>query len=81
MRKGTETQRRKLSELLRELREAADLRQTDLAAKLKKPQSFVSKFESGEKTLSFLELREVCKALGVSVSEFVRRYEERVGKV
>ena len=77
MRKSSETQKRKVRELLRDLREAAGLRQVDLATRLKRPQSFVSKYESGEKTLDFLEVREVCRALGVPLADFVRRYEER----
>ena len=76
MRRSSETQKRKVRELLRDLREAAGLRQVDLAARLKRPQSFVSKYESGEKTLDFLEVREVCRALGVPLVDFVRRYEE-----
>jgi transcriptional regulator with XRE-family HTH domain len=76
MRRSSETQKRKVRELLRNLREAAGLRQVDLAARLKRPQSFVSKYESGEKTLDFLEVREVCRALGVPLTDFVRRYEE-----
>ena len=76
MRRSNETQRRKLRKLLRDLREAAELRQVDLATRLKRPQSFVSKYESGEKTLDFLEVREVCHALGVPLIDFVRRYEE-----
>ncbi len=78
MRKTSETQKRKVREILRDLREAAGLRQVDLAARLKRPQSFVSKYESGEKTLDFLEVREACKALGVPLADFVRRYEEDV---
>lgn len=75
MRRSSETQKRKLRELLRDLREAAGLRQIDLAVRLKRPQSFVSKYESGEKTLDFLEVREVCGVLGVPLADFVRRYE------
>ncbi|MGA9852265.1 MAG: helix-turn-helix transcriptional regulator [Gammaproteobacteria bacterium] len=76
MRRASETQKRKVPELLRDLREAAGLRQVDLAARLKRPQSFVSKYESGEKTLDFLEVREVCRALGTSLADFVRRFED-----
>jgi ribosome-binding protein aMBF1 (putative translation factor) len=80
MRRSSEAQKRKVRELLRGLREAAGLRQVDLAARLKRPQSFVSKFESGEKTLDFLEVREVCRALGVPLADFVRRFEEGAGE-
>jgi transcriptional regulator with XRE-family HTH domain len=76
MRRSKETQKRKARELLRDLREASGLRQVDLAGRLKRPQSFVSKYESGEKVLNFLEVREVCRALGVPLIDFVRRYEE-----
>jgi transcriptional regulator with XRE-family HTH domain len=76
MRRSSETQKRRLRELLRDLREAAGLRQVDLAARLKRPQSFVSKYESGEKTLDFLEVREVCEALDILLGDFVCQFEE-----
>ncbi len=78
MHRSNETQ--KLRKLLRDLRKAVGLRQVDLAARLKRPQSFVSKYESGEKTLDFLEVREVCLALGVSLVDFVHYYEEAVDR-
>jgi len=61
--------------LLRRLRIDAGLRQADLARKLRQPQSFVSKYESGERRIDVLELREICRVLGVSLAEFVRRLE------
>lgn len=76
MQRTSENQKRRLRELLRQLREEAGLRQIDLAQGLKRPQSFVSKYESGEKTLGFLEVWEVCQALDVSLSDFVRRFED-----
>lgn len=76
MRKNRERQRQKLREILRSLRESAGLRQIDLSIRLKRPQSFVSKYESGEKTLDFLEVQEICRAMDVPLGQFVRRYEE-----
>lgn len=61
--------------LLREAREKAGLRQADLAEKLQRPQSFVSKIESGERRVDLVELREMCRALGVDLVKFVRRFE------
>jgi len=61
--------------LLRRMRLDAGLRQADLARKLGQPQSFVSKYESGERRIDVLELRQICMVLGVSLSEFVRRLE------
>jgi len=69
-------QREKLQALLREIRQEAGLRQADLADRLGQPQSFVSKYESGERQLDLLELRQVCEALGISLQKFIRRFEE-----
>ena len=76
----TNREKQQLQELLRELREAAELRQVDLAKRLGRPQSFVSKYESGEKNLDFLEVKEVCEALGIPLVEFVRRFERMLSK-
>jgi transcriptional regulator with XRE-family HTH domain len=70
---GSEHQR--LCALLRAYRERAGLRQTDVAQKLDVPQSFVSKYESGERRLDLIELRQVCRVLNVSLAEFVAAFE------
>jgi transcriptional regulator with XRE-family HTH domain len=62
--------------LLRKIREEADLNQTDLAEKLGRPQTFVSKSEIGERRIDFLETLDFCKACNLSVSEFVDRLEK-----
>ncbi|WP_390349356.1 helix-turn-helix domain-containing protein [Variovorax boronicumulans] len=38
---------------------------------MKRPQSFVSKYENGERQLDVIEFLAVCKALGVSAAELV----------
>ena len=53
---------------LREVREAADLTQMDLARAIGKPQSFVSKYETGERRLDVIEFAELCSALGVDAT-------------
>jgi transcriptional regulator with XRE-family HTH domain len=57
---------------LRDSRKAAGLRQADLAARLGVPQSFVSKFESGERLLTFLEALSIFRELGVSVDDALK---------
>ena len=47
----------RLLRVLRQVREKAGLTQIQLAKKLGKPQSFVSKYETGERRLDLLELR------------------------
>lgn len=64
--------------LLRQLRVDAGLKQADLADKLGQPQSFVSKYESGERRLDLLEIRQICEAAGVSLSDFVHRFESSI---
>jgi ribosome-binding protein aMBF1 (putative translation factor) len=68
-------EQRRLVALLRSLREEAGLTQVELAKKLRRPQSFVSRFESGQRRVDLVELKEICGALGVGLVEFVRRFE------
>ena len=65
-------------ELIREIRQQAGLRQLDVAERLKQPQSFVSKYESGERRLDLLELEQVCDACETDLSDFVKRYRALV---
>jgi len=69
-------QQESLQRLLRQIRLEAGLRQVDLANRLGRHQSFVSKYESGEKRLDILELRQICEAVGISLVEFARRLED-----
>ncbi len=71
---GTPEQRR-LRALLRQVRNEAGLKQVELARKLNQSQSFVSKYESGERRLDLLELRSICTAVGIPLREFVRRFD------
>jgi transcriptional regulator with XRE-family HTH domain len=68
----------KLQNLIRRIRADAGVTQAELATRLGMPQSVVSKFESGERRLDILELRQVCRALDLSLAEFIRRLEKEV---
>ncbi len=61
----------KLREVLMSERLAAEMTQAMLAHKLKRPQSFVSKFENGSRHLDVIEFIEICKAIGVDPREIV----------
>lgn len=74
----TSKEDRVLRTLLSNLRSEANLRQIDLADRLGKPQSFVSKYESGERRLDLIELREICRVLEISLSDFVKRFESEI---
>ena len=51
-------------ELLVQTRKDAGLTQQDLAGRLDRPQSFVSKIELGERRLDVVEFIELCRAIG-----------------
>lgn len=59
--------------LLIEARKKAGLSQAQLAKKLSKPQSFVSKVERGERRLDVLEFKAVAEALNFDPLRFLRR--------
>ena len=63
--------------MLREMRVERDLRQADLAEVLEVNQTFVSKYERGERRLDLIELRQVCEALGSDLITFVQAFEEQ----
>lgn len=65
-----------LQTLLRQVRLDAGLRQVDLAERLGRSQSFVSKYEAGELRLDIWEVRQICQAVGISLEAFVRRLEQ-----
>lgn len=66
-----------LCRVLRELRHEAGLTQAQVAERLDVPQSFVSKYESGERRLDVVELRHVVNALGVSITGLLSRLGSR----
>ncbi len=73
--RASQADKRRFLTLMRQLRIDAGLRQVDLARKLGEPQSFVSRYESGDRRLDVLELRHICTVLGVSLATFVERLE------
>jgi len=73
-------QREKVFLLLKELRQKQGITQVELSEKLGVPQSFVSKYESGERQLDILELREICHFIGIPFDSFVRQLEEKLNE-
>ncbi|MFZ4694231.1 MAG: helix-turn-helix domain-containing protein [Verrucomicrobiia bacterium] len=63
-----------LRKLLRRRREEKGLTQAALATVLQKPQSFVSKYEMGERLLSFVETIDVCRALSLDPRALLKEY-------
>ena len=55
-------------ELLREIRTEAGVTQVELAEQLEQSQSFVSKYERGDRRLDVIQLRTVCQTLGTDLA-------------
>ena len=64
--------------LLIAARERSGLTQAQVASKIRRPQSFVSKYEIGERRLDVVEFVEVCIALGVSPQSIVGNLQKRL---
>ena len=64
-----------LRQHLQRMRNKAKMTQVSLAEKLKKPQSYVSKIETGERGISFLEMRTICKACKMDFMKFIKGLE------
>lgn len=62
-------------QLLRQLRESAGVTQVEMAERLGQSQSFVSKYERGDRRLDVIQLRTICETLGSSLPAFVRSLE------
>ena len=62
--------------LLIAARRDAGLTQIELANRIGKPQSFVSKYESGERRLDVVEFIDVCSALKTSPIDIIKKLWE-----
>lgn len=52
--------------------------QTELAEKLNVPQSYISKIESGERRLDFIELKMIVEAMDTNLFKFLEEYQKRL---
>ncbi|MBV8130054.1 MAG: helix-turn-helix transcriptional regulator [Planctomycetaceae bacterium] len=69
---------RLLLERIRAARRAADVTQAELAKRLGTDQSFVSKYERGERRLDVVELRAICIALEINLTDFLLDFEREL---
>lgn len=62
-----------LQSLLADLRKSKNLTQSEVAARLNRPQSFVAKYEGGERRLDIVEFIDVAEALGVEPCDLLAK--------
>lgn len=67
-----------LRRILKDLRDEKHLTQAQLARKLSVPQSFVSKYETGERRLDVIETLQICQALETSINQLLSKISKRV---
>jgi transcriptional regulator with XRE-family HTH domain len=67
---------RAFCDLLILARQKAGLTQQTVAKRLKRPQSFVAKYEGGERRIDILELIEIAEALGVDPAAILRTVQK-----
>jgi transcriptional regulator with XRE-family HTH domain len=64
-----------LRSLLIDARKNQKITQTQLAEQLQKPQSFVSKYENGDRLVDLIETHQICQALNYSFVELTHGFE------
>ncbi len=65
---------------LKELRNSKGLKQKELGEKLGRHQSYISKYETGERKLDYLELLDILDACENTVAEFHALYLTKVAE-
>lgn len=61
--------------MIREARLNAGLTQAKLSDKLGKPQSYIAKYETGERRLDVIELLNILAVIGQNPTEFISRLQ------
>lgn len=59
-------------ELMIKARKSAGLTQHELAKRLHKPQSFVAKYEGGERRIDVVEFVTICQAIGTNPAKLLK---------
>jgi len=75
MRSAFAAEYRTLLKLLRDARKHAGLSQQEVATRLGKPQSFISKYEKGERRIDVAEFLLIARALGADPYRIMRNVE------
>ena len=61
-------------------RKTAGLTQRELAKRLRRPQSFVAKYEGGERRVDVVEFVAICWAIGADPAKILRALTKAIGR-
>lgn len=64
--------------LIRELRISAGIKQAELSESLGKPQPYISAIETGHRRVDIVEIRDICRVLGLTLPDFVAALEKMI---
>lgn len=68
--------------LVRKARERSGLTQREIAQRLGRPQSYLSKVETCERRIDFIELMQLCRVIGVTLADVVpAEFRDLIGEV
>ncbi len=64
-----------LLSLIKKHRKESGLTQADCSSALGRPQSFMSDVETGSRRLDIVQLRDLCKVLGIDLTDLIKEFE------
>lgn len=64
--------------MLRGERESKLITQEQLASKLGVNQAIISKIETCERRIDYIEIRRICQAIGINTLDFLSNFEKRL---
>ena len=64
-----------LLSLIKKYRKEAGLTQAECSKALERPQSFMSDVETGSRRLDIVQLRDLCKVLGIGLQDLIAEFE------
>lgn len=67
-----------LRKALTDARKAAGMNQEAVAERLQRPQSYVAKYETGDRRLDLVEFIEVCRAIGADPSPILKLVQSQL---
>lgn len=73
MKTGSSEAYARLSELLTEARKQSGLSQQEVADRLGRPQTYVSRVERGTRQMDLVEFMELAEVIGIDAAEFIRK--------